>query len=204
MNSKYIYLIFTRTGTWLSKTIHAIDRAKYVHTSISFDYNFTKMYSFGRTNPNNPFSGGFVEENILDGVYKRYPFSKCLVYRISVTENQYNALLDEVEKFTKEREKYKYNLLGLFAVMFNKPFKRRYHYFCSQFVSELLIKGNIYSSNKPPELIKTNDLFLINNAEVFFEGLICQYGKFNAVYQLSDGLTTEPIGLNTKEALNSI
>ncbi|SCY42755.1 hypothetical protein [Alkaliphilus peptidifermentans] len=204
MSTKYIYLIFSKTGTWLSKTIHAVDKTKYVHSSISFDCNFNRMYSFGRTNPSNPFSGGFVEESLFDGVYKRFPFSNCLIYRIPVTEDQYNLMLNEVEGFMREKKKYRYNFLGLFAVLLNKPFKRKYHYFCSQFVSELLIKGNIYNSNRPPELIKTNDLFFVDNAEVFYEGFVYECKKFNEIYPLSDNFTADAINLTTHEIPISI
>ena len=68
MNNKYIYLVLTKTGTWLSKLICTFSQIKYAHSSISFDGSFTKMYSFGRTNSDNPFSGGFVEESLFEGV----------------------------------------------------------------------------------------------------------------------------------------
>ena len=64
MNHKEIYLVFTRTGTWLSRMICIIFRMKYPHVSISFDDSLTRMYSFGRRSPDNPFSGGLVEENL--------------------------------------------------------------------------------------------------------------------------------------------
>ncbi|MGE5633178.1 MAG: hypothetical protein ACM3TR_19090, partial [Caulobacteraceae bacterium] len=89
MNHKHIYLVFSKTGTWLSKTINLFCEAKYVHTSISFDSSFTKMYSFGRVDPDNPFSGGFVEENLYEGVYKKFSCCECLIYRVRITEEQY-------------------------------------------------------------------------------------------------------------------
>jgi hypothetical protein len=78
MNYIYVYLIFSKTGTWLSRALNIFSDTKYVHASISFDDSFSKMYSFGRTNPSNPFSGGFVEENLFDGV-SPIPFSKDIL-----------------------------------------------------------------------------------------------------------------------------
>lgn len=175
MDYKYIYLVFSKTGTLFAKTISIFSETKYVHASISFDDSFTKMYSFGRKNPNNPFSGGLVEESFYKGVYKKFSKSQCIIYKVRITEQQYDFLKEQIEKFLKRKDKYRYNLLGLFGVLLNKPIKRRNHYFCSQFVSEILIKSDIYECNKSPELIKTSDLFSVNNKELIYEGFIHKY-----------------------------
>ncbi|MBB6214209.1 hypothetical protein HNQ80_000278 [Anaerosolibacter carboniphilus] len=174
MKHKYIYLIFTKTGTWLSSLIYTFSQTKYVHASISFDNKFTKMYSFGRTNPENPFSGGFVEENLYEGVYRKFSKCECLIYQVRVTEDQYFSLQEQVENFKKEKDKYKYNFIGLFGVLLNMPIKRKNHYFCSQFVSELLMNSNIFNYEKVPELISSNELLAIENKEIIYEGFINQ------------------------------
>jgi len=171
---KDIYLIFTKTGTWLSKLISTFSQIKYAHASISFDNSFTKMYSFGRTDPDNPFSGGFVEENLYEGVYKNLPGCECLIYSVRVTEEQYFSLQKQVEKFLREKENYKYNFIGLFGILLNKPIKRPNHYFCSQFVSEILINSNVLYNEKVPELIKTDELFSIEDKEFIYEGFITE------------------------------
>ena len=48
-------------------------------------------------------------------------------------------------------------------------------YFCSEFVSHLLIKSNIYNSEKTPSLIKPSDLLSINDKEFIYEGLTYNY-----------------------------
>lgn len=171
MRHKYIYLVFSKTGTWLSRALNIFSETKYVHASLSFDDSFTKMYSFGRTNPDNPFSGGFVEENLYNGVYKKFPKSECLIYKVRVTEEQYYQLQQTIQDFLNNKEAYRYNFLGLFAVLLNKPIKRKNHYFCSQFVSEVLIKGSIYQSKKAPELTVPADLFKVQNKVLIYEGL---------------------------------
>ncbi|GAB6085765.1 hypothetical protein [Alkaliphilus crotonatoxidans] len=181
MQDQYIYLVFTKTGTWLSRLINLFSDTKYVHASISFDPTFREMYSFGRTNPNNPFSGGLVEENLHDGVYKKFSHSECLIYRVKVSGKQMTFLKKEIEIFLAQKEKYRYNFLGLFGVLLNKPLKRRHHYFCSQFVYEILIKSNIFKLNKAPELVKTTDLFLIENKELIYKGYIRQYHRLEDV-----------------------
>lgn len=171
----YIYLVFTKTGTWLSRVIATFSDMKYVHASISFDDSFTKMYSFGRTNPDNPFSGGFVEEDLKGGVYQKYTEARCLIYKVKVTKLQYDSLKMELARFQNEADKYHYNLIGLVGAKFGIPLKRKHHYFCSQFVSELLINSKIYDIDKEPEIISPSDLYSISNMELLYEGYASLY-----------------------------
>jgi len=171
----YIYLVFTKTGTWLSRVIATFSDMKYVHASISFDDSFTKMYSFGRTNPDNPFSGGFVEEDLKGGVYQKYTEARCLIYKVKVTKLQYDSLKAELAKFQNEADKYHYNLIGLVGAKFGIPLKRKHHYFCSQFVSELLINSKIYDIDKEPEIISPSDLYSVSNMELLYEGYASLY-----------------------------
>lgn len=175
MSNKHVYLVFTKTGTWLSRLIGVFSDIKYAHSSISFDNSFTKMYSFGRTNPDNPFSGGFVEENLYDGVFKRSTKCECLIYRVTVTEEQYSALQKQIDKFMQRKTVYRYNFLGLIGILLNLPIKRENYYFCSQFVSEILMESNVHRWKKTPELMRTNDLFSMNNLEFVREGLVNEY-----------------------------
>jgi hypothetical protein len=172
MNKKYIYLVFTRTGTWLSRLISVFSDIEYPHSSISFDNEFTEMYSFGRKNPNNPLSGGFAVENLFDGVFKNNPCCKCLIFRMKVSEEQYTSLKRYISGFSKEKDKYRYNFLGLCGILLNMPLKRKNHYFCSQFVSEALIKSKVLELDKAPELTRTDDLYTIKNREILYEGFV--------------------------------
>jgi hypothetical protein len=185
MSVRSIYLVFSRTGTWLSRLISLFNEGKYVHTSISLDNSFTQMYSFGRVNPKNPLSGGFVEENLFDGVYKKFSGSECLIYRLEITEEQFKIIKSEINRFLIEKDKYKYNFIGLLGILFNKPIKRKDYYFCTQFVSELLIKSSIYNTNKNPELVKPDDLIYIGHKEIVYEGYINGCLELNEVYNFS-------------------
>lgn len=168
----YIYLVFSKTGTWLARTLKYFSKTKYVHTSIGFEDTFTEIYSFGRIHVNNPFSGGFVKENLYDGVYKKSKSSECKIFKIPVTEEQYLGLKKDIEFFYTNRSKYRYNFLGLFGILFNRPLNRKYHYFCSQFVYTILKRHNLLDFDKHPELVQTIDLFEIENKSLIYEGLI--------------------------------
>lgn len=172
MNQKHIYLVFTKTGTWLSKLISSVSQIYYPHVSLSFDDSFSQMYSFGRINPKDPLSAGFVTENLYEGVYKNSPSCECLIYKIAVNEEQYLFMRQRISRFIQMRGYYHYNMLGLFGVLFNKPIKRKRHYFCSQFVSEVLMDGNVLITGKVPELVSTSDLLALEHKEKVYEGFI--------------------------------
>lgn len=181
MDSKNIYLVFSNTGTLLARCINYYTKDEYVHVSLSFNDSFDKMYSFGRVIPEVPFIGGLVEENLQDGVYKKFQNSKCVIYKVNVNNEQYNALKEELEGFLKEQKKYRYNLLGLIGVAMKYPIKRSKHYFCSEFISYLLIKSNIYDSDKIPSLTKPSDLLNINHKEFIYEGLAYNYNNYSNI-----------------------
>lgn len=177
--SKEIYLVFSYTGTLLSKCIKKITNDKYAHVSISLDDTFTNMYSFGRKHPSNPIWAGLVTENLFDGVFKNFKNSKCLIYKIEISPEQYLELEKILNIFMSEQKKYKYNFIGLFTVKTKKTFKRKYHYFCSQFVSEVLQAAHIIQLSKSPEFIKPCDLLNTNieNKIFIYEGLITDFKK---------------------------
>lgn len=175
MQDKYIYLVFSKTGTLLSRSIGYVTNSKYTHVSLSFNDSFNNMYSFGRINPNNPLSGGFTIESLSKGVFKKFSNARCLVYKIKVNNEQLDLLHHELDKFITSDLTYKYNFLGLFGVLFSKPIERESHYFCSQFVSTLLINSNIYKTDKVPGLISPTDLTEIDYCEIVYEGLVNKY-----------------------------
>lgn len=176
----HIYLIFSNTGTLLSKFINLYTKDEYVHVSLSFDNKFDKMYSFGRVFPTVPFIGGLVEENLTEGVYKRFNNTKCIIYKIPVSNYSYNLLKNELNEFLIKKDSYRYNFIGLFTYTINKPFERENHYFCSEFISHLLIESKIYNTDKLPSLIRPNDLLNeISPKELIYEGLASDLSKVN-------------------------
>ena len=170
-----IYLVFSKTGTWLSRALAMFTHDKYVHTSLSFDDKLTQMYSFGRLYAKNPFFGGFVVENIQQGVYQLNHNNEIKVYRFTVTVQQYQELQHFVNEFLKKAKYYHYNFLGLIALRLRIKFIRKNHYFCSQFVSELFIKVGILNESIKPEFTSPNDLIAAMELEKVYEGFVFKY-----------------------------
>lgn len=172
---KQIFILLSHSGSMLSKLINIYTRTAYTHVSLGLDKDLDQLYSFGRLKPYNPVIGGFIREDILNGTYTRFPHTKCAIYLLTVTEEQYDRLAKEINRFTLEKEKYKYNLLGLVGVIVNRPIQREYSYFCSQFVTEVLTNSGINIIKKTPGLTSPIDFIECKELEIIYEGQLNQY-----------------------------
>ena len=132
---KKIYIVITYTGTALSKIIKYYLRSEFSHVSISLDENLEEMYSFGRLNPYNPFYGSFVQEGLDRGTFKRFYKTRTKIYSIDVTNEQYEKIKKIIKNFNKNKEDYKFNVIGLFAVAVNKKIQFENSFYCAEFVN---------------------------------------------------------------------
>lgn len=144
-----IYLVMSQTGSILSRTIKLFTGKEYNHISLSFDAKLDCMYSFGRKYPNVPFIGVFVVENINKGTFLRFSKTKCKVIEVKLTDTQYNKLLSNVDNMVIEKEKYKYNVLGLFLALFNIEIHPKTKFYCSEFIRYILDKSGVDVSMIP-------------------------------------------------------
>ncbi|KAB8125770.1 hypothetical protein F9U64_21685 [Gracilibacillus oryzae] len=167
-----VYLLFTDTGTFFSKMINLFTKSKLNHASISFDEALTKVYSFGRKQPYNPLSGGFVKENVRAPFFRK---STCAIYQLSITEEIYELLFDRVKKMEQETDDYRYNLLGVIGVLFNREWQRDRAFFCSEFVATMLREAGIYTEEKPACLTKPQDLKEWHELTLIYHGDLIVY-----------------------------
>ena len=174
---KQIFILLSHSGSMLSKLINIYTRTDYTHVSLGLDKDLDQLYSFGRLKPYNPVIGGFIREDILNGTYTRFPHTRCAIYLLTVTEEQYKRLAKEINRFALEKEKYRYNLLGLVGVILNRPVQREYSYFCSQFVTEVLTKSGIDIIQKTPGLTSPIDFIECKDLEIIYEGQLNQYNR---------------------------
>ena len=175
---KDVYILLTKTQTVPSRLIHFFKRMPYVHVSIALDENLDELYSFARKTPRNPFNCGFIDEDINSGIFGRDTETKCQVLRLRVTDAQYHDIKEAIDIFKADREKYKYNYLGVLSIYFHLGFERKYKYFCSQFVDKVLQMGGIDLFNKKPSEVIPDDFRKCDRLEVTFEGKLRSYRDF--------------------------
>lgn len=170
-----VYILISKTGTWLSLLLGFLSGFKYMHSSISFDPTLREMYSFGRIKPHNPLIGGFVKESLYEGVYTFSSKNECMVYSTTLSKKQAEQLRSEIKRFEMSPRAFKYNFLGLFFIPFRIKIKRKHHYFCSQFITELFIRIAILDQNVKSYRTSPKDLIHLLNLDLEYEGLIKNY-----------------------------
>ena len=174
---KYIYILQTHTGTIPSIIIKLFTRYKYSHVLISLDDSFKKMYSFGRKQLFNPLNGGLIIEDIDGKFFTYFNKTKCRIYKLTVSDKQYNKLANILNNFEQNLDDYKYDFLGIIFKCFYLPIRRKKHYVCSQFVAEVLKEAEIYNFNKPTSLVTPKDFETITNTENIYSGLLINAKK---------------------------
>lgn len=172
MEKVTIYFIFTDTGTNLSRMINFFTRQSLNHVSIGFDKELNDVYSFGRKNPKNPFSGGFVKEDIRGDFLKH---ANCAVYAFQLTEAERESILKNIKKIETNQQNYRYNFIGLIGVLLQLEIKRKYAFFCSEFVAEMLRDTNSISLSKPHCFITPTDIRSLVGMELIYEGKLGEY-----------------------------
>lgn len=172
---KNIYLLFTDTGSVLNNLIKRYTKAPYNHTSIAFDIELNELYSFGRLNPANPLIAGFVKEDIYSGTFARFEETNFSLYSFEVDEHTYNRMKEVIRDFERQKEKYRYNFIGLLGVIANRPIERQYAYFCSQFVATVFQRSGIQIFDKPPSLVRPDDFIKSGQLKYVYNGKLKNY-----------------------------
>ncbi|NLY48137.1 MAG: hypothetical protein GX059_03850 [Clostridiales bacterium] len=173
--NRTIYIVLTQTKTYPARAIKLYTKEPFAHASIAFDENLEEMYSFARRGKYNPFNAGFIREYIDRGVFGRFKSTRCSIYRLYITERQYQNLRKEIDIFVRNKNSYSYNYLGLIAAAFNIPVRSKSRYFCSQFVAYVLEKSGINIFSKSYALVKPRDIRTNPYLIPVYEGMLSQY-----------------------------
>ena len=168
MEERAIHILLTRSGTWFSRLIHLATQDDYTHASIGLDGPAGPFYSFARKYEHFALPAGLVEEQVT-GRRRAVP---CCLYELSVSPEIYASLRRQISAMYAQRQRYHYNLLGALSCFFNLPLDRRDHYFCSQFVAELLQDCGAAELPKPPALLRPSDLCRVNGLRAVHQGCI--------------------------------
>ena len=172
---KTIYILLTKSETILSKIVHFVTADAYTHASIAFDGNLQTLYSSSRKNGRTLFPAGPCREYLHKGYYGQHPQIPCAVYELKVSEETYENAIGEVEQIIEKADKYHFNIIGLLLCRFNIPYHRKYYFFCSQFVSEVLHRSRAVSLPKDTSLMRPIDYTRLPELFCLFEGYLSDF-----------------------------
>lgn len=171
---KTIYILLTRTNTMLSRCIHAATRNDFTHVALSLDRSFECLYSFGRKYKWSYLPAGFVKESVHGGMMGDSNDIACAVYKLRISKRSYKRLLHILAEMEQNMDDYRYNIVGLPMCFFHVASERQRHFFCSQFVSYVLIESGAVHIEKAPSLVKPMDFPALDGMEQIFQGSIGQ------------------------------
>lgn len=167
---KSIYILLTKSGTILSRFVHFITADPYTHASIAFDSSLQPLYSSSRKNGVTIFPAGPCAEHLHRGYYLKHSHIPCVLYELKVSDEVYFAAKKEAERIVGNSAEYHFNIVGLVLCHLKIPFVRRHHYFCSQFVSEILIKSEAMKLPKAATLMKPADYMQLSELRCLYRG----------------------------------
>jgi len=173
-NTRKIYIILSQSGSNLSRFLKLVTREPYNHASIALDGDLQTMYSFGRLRAYNPFRGGFVRESTAYGTFKRFKNTRARVLEIEVSAAAYDEVDEIIRQMLGEQGRYHYNYWGLILAAVRVPFKKRYCYYCSEFIKYLALRMELPEADKLPAIVKPMHLMSIPHTTVF-EGILREY-----------------------------
>ncbi len=168
MSQHTVYILLTRSGTWFSRLIHLATQDNYTHASIGLDGPDGPFFSFARKYPHFALPAGLVVERVT-APRRCVP---CCLYALKVSDQTYIRLKQRLWAMYEDREDYHYNLLGALACYFHLPIQRPHHYFCSQFVADLLEGCHAVELPKPPTLLRPADFCAMKELTAVHQGLL--------------------------------
>ena len=169
---KTIYILLTRSGTLLSKLVYAVTGASYTHASMAFDEELDCLYSSTRKNGYTMFPAGPSKEYLNKGVFRLRGDAPCALYALEVTDEAYVRARRRAEHMMARGELYRFNTLGLILCALHIRWQRRRHYFCSQFVSEVLQKSGALDLPKPSTLMHPSDYAELPELRCLYRGTL--------------------------------
>ena len=167
---KDIYVVLTKSKTWISRAIGVTTNDFYTHAAISFQKDLTPMYGFSRKFVYSPLPANIQKEYLDDKFHKVHNNIPCAVYKVTVSDDVYDKVKSKVERTFKNRKNYGFNVVGLILCRMGIVYKRKRKFFCSQFVSSVLMEEGVIHRKKDPCLVRPNDFTKFSELDCVYEG----------------------------------
>lgn len=145
---RQISILLTKYADGISTLVYHICGRGFTHSSIALEEDPDTYYSFNYR--------GFAVETIEKHRRRGVKNSRCI--HLQVSDEAYQAIRRQIRGVLQNRSAYHYTRLGVFCCILHIPFRWRRHYFCSQFVAELLEESGAVPLERAPCLYLLNQL----------------------------------------------
>jgi len=179
---KKIYILLTKQTDPFSRVWSLLSASRYLHASIGFEERGT-FFSF------NTKRGFCIEQPAI-----KRRFVPCMLYSLDVTDEVYKDIEERIRVFRESTKHYTFSHFGMFLAIFRMPLKIPflYHdsYFCTMFVSELIIKSGAAKLKFRPFRYLPRHFSHEPELKLCFEGVWGEPPKFSEDH---GDLTTIPV-----------
>ncbi len=172
----HIYIALVGTPGILAAMIRGYIKQKYIHVVLSMDAELEEAYSVGRRNPMVPVIAGFEREE-KEKVLKAFPTAEYCVYELECTAEQKAKIRETLRQDYERRFHFHYAVLGLFFILFQRPFYQKNHFTCSSYIAKLLEENHIVIADRHFSLVTPRDFMAYAEKRVIFEGKLCDFIK---------------------------
>lgn len=169
---KQVYVLLSRTDTVTSKAVYFFTRGAYTHTSLALTPRTDEFYSYARRRLYNFLISGVIKEDVHTFVFARFPESKCALYEIEVSDEDYERIKAQVDFCLENYDRATYSFAGAALTRLGIIWRRKYKFTCSQFVAVCLDKAAGITLPRDPYLMRPHDFLKLEGAKKIFEGKI--------------------------------
>ena len=163
METKKIYILLTQFPGWNSRAIRLWTQFPYTHASVGLEEDLNTFYSF-------VYKGFIVESITRYNKPGRKPFP-CALYALEVSSETYFTARQFIQSFQNNQDQLHYSSLGVVLGMFLRiPLRRKNHYFCSQFVADVLTHCRALRMEKDSTLCFPKDFSRSRHLQMVFRG----------------------------------
>ena len=132
------------------------------------------------------FSGADTDGNAVfprsdRNVYQLFPETKCAIYEIKVTEEQYKEASEFVKNMWRKRRRMTYNVPGVVTANFNHYPNFPNAYYCTQFVALVLQHIGVEFTDKSYREVQVVDFMESKSFHLIYQGELRDYWNANCV-----------------------
>ena len=170
---KPVYVVCMHTGgTPLSNMVKMFTGNEFTHAAISFNPDFSPLYSFGKKQTTEGPTGFTVDDIHVPFYWDRNIHWAAFV--VFVDDDSYNLMKEKIQWFVRRSSVFRFNFAGILKIAVNLPSENRLKYFCSSFVSDILQVGGLnveksYTLYSPQDLANLYAAYEVGRGESFRE-----------------------------------
>lgn len=162
IQTKKLTILLTRYPSALIRFLCWYSRSEYLHAAVGFEEDFDVFYSFGFK--------GYRIERVTHGLKPGREPLPCALYELDVPERIYENVKCVLQDFEQRKDTLSYTKLGAAFALLRLGCRWENHYFCSQFVADVLSRSKAVRLPKDSSLYLPQELSLLPGVREAYRG----------------------------------